>query len=147
MKLSLSAKSALLLLVCCGTEGSAAVTESATPFTITDDEYATGNDTARLKVVKNTLTGEHFSVLLNAGGGVDELWLAPRPQNAGATKLESRQPFNSSLREVIWSHGRNATAVRANPTWKGRMLLPCVVCCVHLVAETESLLLYASESI
>ena len=31
---------------------------------------------------------------------------------------------NGSVREVLWSHGRNATAVRLNPTWKGRMLLP-----------------------
>lgn len=131
MKLSFSAQSALLLLVCCGTEGSASVAESTTPFTITDDEFSTGNDTARLKVVKNTLTGEHFSVLVNAGGGVDELWLAPRPQNATTTTtLEPQQPFNSSLREVIWSHGRNASAVHANPTWKGRMLLPCV-CLFH----------------
>lgn len=31
------------------------------PFTITDDSYTTGADTAHLKVLKNTATGEWVS--------------------------------------------------------------------------------------
>lgn len=81
-------------------------------FAVTDDSYVTGSDRAVLKVLTNAATGEHVSILINGGGGIDELYLAPLDGS------------NVSLREVIWSYNRNATKVITNPTWQGRMLLP-----------------------
>lgn len=86
-------------------------------FSVTDDSYTTGRNTAKLKVLTDSATGSRVSVLLNGGGGVDELFLAP----AADPRTEGK---NTSLREVIWSHGLNATSAIENPTWKGRMLLP-----------------------
>eukprot|EP00041_Stephanoeca_diplocostata_P009069 m.137977 g.137977 ORF g.137977 m.137977 type:complete len:408 (+) comp17590_c0_seq2:62-1285(+) len=84
-------------------------------FTITDDEYRTGSDIARLKVITNTRTGEYVSVIPGHGGCVDSLYLAKSPNASDKSHV---------LHKVLWDHGRNATAVRLNPTWKGRVLLP-----------------------
>jgi len=92
----------------------AQLTAAFTNFLVSDDSFTTGTDYVRLKVLSNRATGEHVSVVIDGGGGgIDSLFLAPP---AGAK--------NSSLREVLWSHNRNATQVKTNPTWKGRMLLP-----------------------
>lgn len=74
-------------------------------FTVTDFSYGD----VRLKVLTNRRTGENASIIENYGGCVDELFL-----------LTSR----STLKRVLWDHGRNSSAVDTNPTWKGRMLLP-----------------------
>lgn len=79
-------------------------------FTVTDDSYSTGKDTVKLKVLRNTRTGEWASVIPQAGGAVDELHLLP--------------PGKTSPVPVLWGHSRNATEVVHNPTWKGRILLP-----------------------
>lgn len=81
------------------------------PYTVTDDEYHTGSDVANLKVLTNTQTGEYVSIIPGHGGCVDSLYLAKRPNASG-------QP--GELHKVLWDHERNATAVRLNPTWKGR---------------------------
>lgn len=83
-------------------------------FVVEDDTFSTGTDHVRLKVLSNRATNEMASIIITAGGGVDALRLAPVAANAR----------NASLRDVIWDHNRNATEVLANPTWKGRMLLP-----------------------
>ena len=88
---------------------SAVLPLSATRFRVTDDEYTTGPDKAFLKVLSNTETGERASICFSHGGGVETLWL---------------QTKRGRLRQVLTERKRNATAVRANPTWGGRMLIP-----------------------
>ena len=55
-------------------------------------------------------TGERASIVVNYGGGTDELVL--------------RSKATGELKHVLWSHARNGTDVKLNPTWKGRQLLP-----------------------
>ena len=62
------------------------------------------------QVLRNTKTGEWASVIPSAGGGVDDLHLLA--------------PGAATPTQVLWNHGRNATEVKHNPTWKGRILLP-----------------------
>lgn len=81
----------------------------AGPFVVRDDSYTDGKFTAQLKVLENTQTGERASVIINAGGCVDEL---------------SLKTSSGKLHKVLWDHGRNATAVALNPTWRGRQLIP-----------------------
>jgi len=88
--------------------------QSSTAFTVSDESWISGEDHVYLKVLSNS-GGERVSVLLNAGGGIDELWLKPKGHKPAQ---------NGTIRNVLWSHDRNATQALANPTWKGRMLLP-----------------------
>jgi len=82
------------------------VSALAGDFTVTDDAYGS----VHLKVLSNTATGERASIVVNHGGGTDELLLLSKA--------------TGQLKHVLWSHGRNATEVELNPTWKGRQLLP-----------------------
>lgn len=85
-------------------------TASRLAFEIGDDTFSDAGAMVRLKTLRNTATGEHASVNVNWGGGVEELVL-----------LSGR---HSRLRNVLWTHGRNATAVKLNADWRGRMLIP-----------------------
>lgn len=87
-----------------------AAAASAAPFTVTDDSFSDAGAAVQLKVLKNTATGEEASININYGGGVESLVL--RSQAKGAT------------RSVLWTHERNATAVKLNADWRGRMLIP-----------------------
>eukprot|EP00756_Hemistasia_phaeocysticola_P053428 Hpha_TRINITY_DN2903_c0_g1::TRINITY_DN2903_c0_g1_i1::g.19720::m.19720/K01785/galM, GALM; aldose 1-epimerase len=83
---------------------------AAVPFTVTDDSFSDGGGAVLLKVLKNTVTGEEVSVATNYGGGVESLVL--------------RSPSKGATRSVLWTHNRNATAVKLNADWRGRMLVP-----------------------
>ena len=86
------------------------VASATSPFTITDDAFASPITTVHLKVITNTVTGERVSVNTNWGGGVEELTLFSQRKQ--------------STRSVLWTHQRNATAVALNIDWRGRMLIP-----------------------
>jgi len=64
----------------------------------------------KLKVLKNLVTGEYLEVCPELGGRTEDLVL--------------RSPVTGTLRKVLLSHNRNATAARANVGWKGDILLP-----------------------
>lgn len=94
----------LLLLACLST------TASATTFEIVDDSFGTtAADAVKLKVLRNSVTGEYLEVVPALGGKTEALVLkTPR----------------GDLKQVLLDHDRNATAVRANVGWKGAMLAP-----------------------
>ena len=81
-----------------------------TPFSVADDSFSDASATVRLKVLRNSATGESASVAVSHGGGVETLAL--------------RSPRRGALRSVLWTHDRNATAVALNADWRGRMLIP-----------------------
>ena len=81
-----------------------------TPFSVADDSFSDASATVRLKVLRNSATGESASVAVSHGGGVEALAL--------------RSPRRGALRSVLWTHDRNATAVALNADWRGRMLIP-----------------------
>ena len=95
----------LLLLLALTSSASAAPS-----FAVSDDSFTTAGTTVRIKVLKNTATGEEASVNVNYGGGVESLSL--------------RSPGQSTPRSVLWTHDKNATAVALNVDWRGRMLIP-----------------------
>jgi len=74
-----------------------------------DDEFGTGEDLVRLKVLTNRVTGERLEVAWNLGGRTESLQL--------------RSP-TGRMREVLLSSRRNATDARKNVGWKGSMLIP-----------------------
>ena len=39
-------------------------------------------------------------------------------------ELILRSPKQQKMRNVLWTHDRNATSVALNPDWRGRMLIP-----------------------
>ena len=49
-------------------------------------------------------------MIVNHGGSVEDLYLV--------------SPVTKKLKQVIWDHSRNATSVRLNGDWRGRMLIP-----------------------
>ena len=80
---------------------------SGAVFTIEDDTYGSGDDLIRLKVLKNTETGESASVLSGWGGKVEALNLVGK----------------DGVRPVIYNHGRNASLIRADDS-PGALLTP-----------------------
>jgi hypothetical protein len=97
----------------------APVIASASTFSVTDDAFSTDGATVKMKVIKNSETGEEAAVNVNFGGGVESLSLRSRRHGA--------------VRSVLWTHDRNATAVALNEDWRGKMLIPCMCasCCFH----------------
>lgn len=78
-------------------------------FVVEDDSFGSGDEIVRLKVLRNTQTGEKVEIVPALGGKTEALLL--------------RTP-RGDLREVLLDHHRNATAVHANVGWKGAMLVP-----------------------
>eukprot|EP00118_Oscarella_pearsei_P004657 m.20221 g.20221 ORF g.20221 m.20221 type:complete len:359 (+) comp27991_c0_seq2:317-1393(+) len=75
-------------------------------FEVVNDEFGG----LHLKVLRNTQTGEFVSVIYDFGGRIEDINLL--------------SPKSGHVRPVIWSHSRNATAVRENQSWRGEMLIP-----------------------
>ena len=77
-------------------------------FEIVNDEFGG----LHLKVLRNVKTGESRSVstIYDFGGRIEDIQL-----------LSKR---TGKLKSVIWTHNRNATAVRENQSWRGQILLP-----------------------
>ena len=78
-------------------------------FVVEDDSFGSADEIVRLKVLRNTQTGEKVEIVPALGGKTEALLL--------------RTP-RGDLREVLLDHHRNATAVHANVGWKGAMLVP-----------------------
>ena len=78
-------------------------------FVVEDDSFGSTGEIVRLKVLRNTETGEKVEIVPALGGKTEALLL--------------RTP-RGDLREVLLDHHRNATAVHANVGWKGAMLVP-----------------------
>ena len=79
-------------------------------FVVEDDSFGSADEEiVRLKVLRNTQTGEKVEIVPALGGKTEALLL--------------RTP-RGDLREVRLDHHRNATAVHANVGWKGAMLVP-----------------------
>ena len=96
-----------------GIDDTSAASTAPALFTVGDDSFsdAAGTTTVRLKILQNTVTGERAAVSVNFGGGVEE--------------LELQAPAAAHPRSVLWTHARNASAVKLNADWRGRMLIPC----------------------
>merc|ERR1719379_1891182 len=78
-------------------------------FEIVDDAFGAGPETVRMKVLRNTATGEKVEIVPELGGKTEALVLRGK---------------NGVLRSVLLDHHGNATAARANYAWKGSMLMP-----------------------
>jgi len=83
---------------------------TTTTFSITDDAFGEGHQEVRMKVLRNTVTGERAEVAYNVGGRTEALVL--------------KSPSTGELREVLLHSHRNASEVMANIGWKGDMLIP-----------------------
>ena len=86
-----------------------ATSASMARFVVEDDSFGSGDEIVRLKVLRNTQSGEKVEIVPALGGKTEALLL--------------RTP-RGDLREVLLDHHRNATAVHANVGWKGAMLVP-----------------------
>ena len=78
-------------------------------FVIEDEVVGSGADKLTFKVLKNTKTGEKIEVIPELGGKTQALLLHNK---------------HGKLRDVLLTHHRNVTAIRANVGWKGAMLIP-----------------------
>ena len=86
-----------------------ATSASMARFVVEDDSFGSADEIVRLKVLRNTQSGEKVEIVPALGGKTEALLL--------------RTP-RGDLREVLLDHHRNATAVHANVGWKGAMLVP-----------------------
>ena len=86
-----------------------ATSASMARFVVEDDSFGSADEIVRLKVLRNTRSGEKVEIVPALGGKTEALLL--------------RTP-RGDLREVLLDHHRNATAVHANVGWKGAMLVP-----------------------
>ena len=78
----------------------------AADFEIVNDAFGD----VHLKVLRNVHTNESVSVIYDFGGRIEDIEL-----------LSKR---SGKLKSMIWTHSRNATAVRENESWRGQILLP-----------------------
>merc|ERR1719469_22158 len=79
-------------------------------FVVEDDSFGHGLEEVRMKVLKNTETGEMVEVAYNAGGRTQA--------------LELLSPATGLLKSVLLDNKRNASDVWANTGWRGDMLAP-----------------------
>ena len=87
------------------------VVEQVAPiFSITDDILGVGIDQLRMKTLRNLRTGESFGIVWESGGKTERL------------RLISAK--TGMLRDVLQTHGNNATAVRLEEHYAGSILLP-----------------------
>lgn len=80
---------------------------------ISDEHFEVVNDEfggLHLKVLRNVETRESVSIIYDFGGRIEDIQL-----------LSKR---TGTLKSVIWTHDRNASAVRENDSWRGQILLP-----------------------